>query len=97
MSICIPRSELRRSTSLGDWRQSTAARLESLLQILSSKDFARTEVDHLRTLVESLPPDNTSSGLAANYLSKAQRYLHSNEIGAAMYELRLLLGWLQCC
>jgi hypothetical protein len=97
MLISISRPKPSPSKTVDDWRQDAAARLESLLQTMNTKDFAETEVVQLRTLKESLPPDNLNSGLAANYLNKAQRFLHSHEVGAAMYELRLLLGWLQCC
>jgi len=101
MSTCISKSEpspaLTVPVPVDDWRHRAAARLESLLQMFSSKDFMETRVDHLQTLIESLPPDNSNSGLAANYLSKARRYLRSNEVGAAVYELRLLRGWLQYC
>ena len=55
------------------------------------------DIDDLRTLVESLSPASREFGLATNHVRKAQRFLSSDEVGAARYELRLLLGCLDTC
>jgi hypothetical protein len=44
----------------------------------------------LRLLLEAHPLDSTEFGLAVNRLANAQRYLETDEHGAARYELRLL-------
>ena len=71
MLILISNSKPSPSKTVDDWRLNATARLESLLQTMNTKNFAETEVDHLRTLMESLPPDNSNSGLATNYLNQA--------------------------
>jgi hypothetical protein len=82
---------------LDDMRTRAAARLRSLMQKLSAKDFASGEFDNLRVLIGSLPHPGGGSSLAESHLSKALRYLRSNEVGAARYELQLLLECLQAC
>jgi hypothetical protein len=67
------------------------------MQMIANKDFAHVEFDSLRELIESLPLAGGDSGLAASRLSKVQRYLRSNEMGAARYELQLLHDCLQSC
>ena len=97
MSIFFSRAELSQASTIDEQLNRAAARLQSLMQTLSGKDFASVEIDKLRTTIESLPPASAEFRLASSYLRKAQRYLRSDEVGAALYELRLLLGCLQCC
>ena len=91
MSILIPSTEQTRVTPIDEIRQLAVGRLRSLMQRLSDKERAAHDVDNLRTLFESLPLASGEFGLAVNRLQNAQRYLRSDEIGAARYELRLLL------
>ena len=97
MSIIFSNAEPRQAAALKEPGRHAATRLQSLMQVLSGKDVASMEFDNLRTLVESLPLSGNDCPLVANYLRKAQRYLRSNEEGAARYELRLLLEYLQSC
>ena len=47
--------------------------------------------DETQMLLEALPLNTDEFGLAANRLRNASRYLRSQELGAAGYELRLLV------
>jgi hypothetical protein len=97
VSNYFSKAEARQAAAFHGSCNHATARLRSLMQTLSGKDLATMEFDNLRTLIESLPLASSDFSLAGNYLRKAQRYLRSNEIGAALYELRLLLDCLQCC
>jgi len=46
----------------------------------------------LGSLIDSLPFPTDHYGVAKNRLRNAQRYYACGEVGAARYELRLLLG-----
>jgi hypothetical protein len=85
------------SLPIDELRYRATARLRTLIQKLSTGACARIEVDDLRTLIESLSPVSAGFGLATNHVRKAQRFLSSDEVGAARYELRLLLGCLDTC
>lgn len=71
--------------------------LKMLTQIIKGQDFTNDDLDSLQGLIGSLPTTGAESDLAASRLCKAQRYLRSNERGAARYELQLLLDRLQSC
>ena len=94
MSIRIPKAEQNHAVSIDETRKLATGRLRSLMQRLSNKERAADELDNLRTLIESLPLASGDFGVAMNRLRNAQRYLRSDEIGAARYELRLLFGCL---
>lgn len=95
MSIFVSRAETGRVPQVHELRNRAAGRLRSLLQDLSDPRRATAELENLRTLFESLRQAGGESGLALNRLRYAQRFLGSDEVGAARYELRLLLGSLQ--
>lgn len=52
-------------------------------------------IEWIQRLLESLPLSTSEFGLAMARLENAERYLISNERGAAMFELKLLEGNLQ--
>jgi len=95
MSIFVSSAEPNRAPATHELRNRAAARLRSLLQDLGDTHRAAAELDNLRTLIESLLQAGGESGLAMNHLRCARRFLGSDEVGAARYELRLLLGSLQ--
>ena len=51
----------------------------------------------VRELLEALPFSSGDFSRVANNLRNAERYLRSQEWGAASYELRLLAGAVRCC
>lgn len=70
----------------------------SILQkaIAAANETAALEVWHeTRKLVESLPLATDQYDRAVNRLSNCRRYLISSEFGAAVYELKLLVGALE--
>ena len=52
-------------------------------------------VDHLQSLLETLPLSSDDFGIACNRLGNARRYLESNERGAARWELNALASQLR--
>jgi len=97
VSIFFTKAEPHPSAALDEPRSRAKARLVSLMQTMSGQDFASAELDKLRTQIDSAVSASSDLSLAANYLHKAQRFIRSNEVGAAAYELRLVLDCLQCC
>jgi hypothetical protein len=95
MSVLISREELAHAPSIDEIRENSARRLQSLMRTLSDIDRAAAEFSDLRTVIESLPMPSGEFSLAKNRLRNAQRYLRSDEAGAARYELCLLLGSLR--
>jgi hypothetical protein len=95
MSIFASRAEPGQAPQVHELRNRAAGRLRSLLQDLSDTHRAAAELDNLRALFESLRLAGGEFGVAMNHLRCAQRFLGSDEVGAARYELRLLLGSLQ--
>jgi hypothetical protein len=94
MTIRNSREEQFHAPSIDELRKTAGRVLRSLRFRSSDDERAGTEFDNLRTLIESLPAATSNFGLAMNRLRSVQRYLSSDEIGAARYELRLLLGGL---
>jgi hypothetical protein len=97
MLFRFPGAERRPARKLDDLRRRAVTGLRVLTQMTSGKHFTSGDLDGLRVLIESWPMAGSESGLAASRLCKAQRYLRSNELGAARYELQLLLDCLQSC
>ena len=97
MLFFFPGAKRRPACKLDDLRTRAVTRLRVLTQMISGKDFTSGDLDGLRVLIESVPMAGGESGLAASRLSKVQRYLRSNELGAARYELQMLLDCLQSC
>jgi len=77
-------------SNLDDLGIRTTRRLRLLMQMLEAKSFAHAEFDRLRVSLDSLRLAGGESSFAASRLSQARRYLRSNELGAARYELQLL-------
>lgn len=71
------------------------ATLSRLVRKLTNEDAASAEVGQLQTLLETLPLSSDEFGIACNRLSNAQRYLQSNEAGAAHWELNALANQLR--
>src|SRR5262245_56821149 len=92
MWLRIASTETTAPSTPEEIRRLTAGRLQSLLRNLSHSDRTANELYEVRTLIESLPLSSSEFGVAVNRLRNAQRYLCSDEIGAARYELRLLPG-----
>jgi hypothetical protein len=82
--------------SIDEMRNLAAGCLQSVMQNLSDGNRAADELDHLRTMIESLPLGAGEFCLAMNSIRNAERFLCSDEVGAAAYELRLLRGSLRC-
>ena len=78
--------------SIDEVRADVTNRLRLLLPRLGNRAFAVAELNDLRDMLNSLPLDSEDFGVAINRLKNCYRYLCSNEIGAARYELKLLLG-----
>jgi hypothetical protein len=55
------------------------------------------ELGEVQALLEALPLSSGDFARAANNLKNAERYLQSNEYGAAAYELRMLTGAVRTC
>jgi hypothetical protein len=92
MSIRIATTETSAPSTIDEIRSLAAGRLKSLVRNLSNLGRTANELHKLRTMIESLPLTSGEFCVAVNRLRNAQRYLCSDEIGAASYELRLLLG-----
>jgi hypothetical protein len=69
-----------------------AGRLLIAPQNRITRDESRaTGLVHVRELLDALPLAPSDVSLAVSRLANGQRYLRSSELGAACYELRLLL------
>jgi hypothetical protein len=55
------------------------------------------QLGEVQALLEALPLSSGDFSRAANNLKNAERYLQSNEYGAAAYELRMLTGAVRTC
>ena len=83
MSIRIRQTEQNHAPSIDESRKHATSRLQSLMRSLSDKCRAADEVDNLRTLIASMPLASGDFCVVMNRLRNAQRYLLSDEIGAA--------------
>jgi hypothetical protein len=88
------RGDRSQALSLDEIRKLAGVGLHSLRQKLSDTDRAAEELANLRAMLESIPQETGEFSLAMNRLRNAQRFLCSDETGAARYELRLLVGGL---
>ncbi len=64
------------------------------LAILLSGNTANDQLEdlaHIKLCVDSLPLATNEDGLAQNRIRNARRYYQGREVGAARYELRLLM------
>src|SRR5262245_3388302 len=55
------------------------------------------QLGEVQALLEALPLSSGDFSRVSNNLKNAERYLQSNECGAAAYELRLLTGAVRIC
>ena len=94
MSILNLREVQNHAPSIDECKELVIGRLRSLMRRLTDARHVGDELDILRAMIMSLPMASDDFCLAINRLRNAQRYLSSNETGAARYELRLLLGGL---
>jgi hypothetical protein len=71
--------------------------IDSLMRVIQTFDCRKSPIGFqtLISLMESLPLSTAEFGLARNRLDNARRYADSDEPGAAIYELRLLLNRLR--
>ena len=55
------------------------------------------QLGEVQTLLEALPLSSGDFSRVTNNLKNAERYLQSNEFGAAAFELRMLTGAVRTC
>ncbi len=79
---------------LSDIRQQVTSIIDQLTSVKMTSDEALVQIAQLGFLIDSLPFPSDHYGVAKNRLRNAQRYFVCDEVGAARYELRLLLGQL---
>ena len=75
--------------------QPVLSTLSRLVRRVTGEGGASAEVNQLQTLLETLPLGSDEFGIACNRLRNAQRYLQSNEAGAARWELNALASQLR--
>lgn len=75
--------------------QPVLSTLSRLVRRTTSEFGASAEISQLQTLLETLPLGSDEFGIACNRLRNAQRYLQSNEAGAARWELNALASQLR--
>ncbi len=92
MSILANSIKKKHRYSIDEVREELTSRLRLLLPRLGNRSFAIAELNEIQDMLNSLPLDSEDFGVAINRLRNCYRYLCSNEIGAARYELKLLLG-----
>lgn len=90
----LPKNRQSASETFIEIRQRIPIAINSLLQRSCSSDAAIAQTHKIGELVDALPFATEQYGVAKNRLRNAVRYYQSNEIGAARYELRLVLGQL---
>ncbi|MCO6459136.1 MAG: hypothetical protein J5I93_27825 [Pirellulaceae bacterium] len=69
--------------------------LRRLIDSPGSRTVSRQQLADSRLLLEALPMATNEFAVARRRLQNADRYLRSDEWGAARYELRLLYGMLR--
>jgi hypothetical protein len=84
------------STTTSDTiRREVSLTLAAVQNMIERGKVPYDELDEVRSLLESLPLSTGEYGVAKNRLRNAQRYLTSQERGAARFELRMLAGSLR--
>ena len=73
-----------------DTYHTVSRRLEDLLSGKSG-DSPYEDLIRIESFLDSLPLATDEYGLAQNRIRNARRYFQSREVGAARYELRLLM------
>lgn len=95
MSNRFPKRPRAQESPLSEVRENACRRLRGLLGKLADKEPLGEEFSDLDALLLSLSLPSEAIAAARRRLAAAQRFLRSNEVGAARYELRLLLGELE--
>jgi len=93
LMLCL--QELRAATS-ETIRTELGRTIEQLLTLLNRDTDVLGDMQALRNLLTSLPLAADEHGVVSKRLCNAHRYLVSQELGAARYELRILAGSF-CC
>ena len=75
-------------------QEALAKGVQSILEQDLEDAVPAEEWEELRTLLESLPLSTGNFALAINRLNNAKNYLQAGELGAAQFELRMLLAGL---
>ena len=70
--------------------QSILSALSAITQQLGRGAIASHHADDLHAMLETLPISTDDFGIASNRIRNAQRYLASNELGAARWELNAM-------
>ena len=86
---------IRTATTIEQVRQEAVLKLAAILQMLQRRSDPRDHLETVGSLLESLPLSTGDYGIAQNRLRNAERYLRSQEHGAARFELQLLAGSLR--
>jgi hypothetical protein len=86
---------IRTATTIQEVRQEAILKLAAVLQMLQRRSDPRDHLETVRSLLESLPLSTGEYGMAQNRLRNAERYLRSQEHGAARFELQMLAGSLR--
>jgi hypothetical protein len=86
---------IRTATTIQEVRQEAILKLAAVLQMLHRRSDPRDHLESVRSLLESLPLSTGEYGIAQNRLRNAERYLRSQEHGAARFELQMLAGSLR--
>ena len=88
-------TSIRTATTVESVLQEAVLKLAAILQMLQRRNDPRDHLETVRSLLESLPLSTGEYGIAQNRLRNAERYLRSQEHGAARFELQLLAGSLR--
>lgn len=68
--------------------------IEKLMRHAAAESVSPDQWDELETLVESLPLPTAEFALAMKHLYNAKEYVSAGEVGAAKFELKMMLGGL---
>jgi hypothetical protein len=79
---------------LSDIRKQVSSIIDRLTSVKMECDEALGQIAQLGFLIDSLPFPSDHYSVAKNRLRNAHRYFVCDEVGAARYELWLLLGQL---
>ncbi len=82
------------ASAIGGAREAVGRGVEKLLRHAEANGIVAVQWDELKTLLEALPLATATFALAARRLGNARRYIESGELGAAKFELRMMLGGL---
>jgi hypothetical protein len=78
-----------------DLRHDAAASVTSLMQTIAHSGLVNNAFHQTRSVIDQLSASDCESKCSAVHLNRAQRFLRSDEVGSALYELQLLVSTLQ--